>query len=230
MLHSQRLVFSMPGVPFREPGFASVHSEDEGVHDGDAPDVHGVVHRVTRAQWRHILETEGAAGTHDDMGYGVYAVEVEAYDGRVLPALTLRTLPKSIVQLKGRSALPSHRYLQLIREGAADHGLDPEYQTWLAGLTHYEAAGWRQRVGAALVGGVVFALLLPVFLARWLMRSARGHKTAGVTISSAQSPLMIRYFRWVLRLAWGMQELLRPLLGCGCTNLPAGGATAGRSQ
>ena len=37
---------------------------------------------------------------------------------------------------QGRSALPSRRYLQLIREGAADHGLDPEYQTWLAGLKH----------------------------------------------------------------------------------------------
>jgi hypothetical protein len=68
----------------------------------DAPDVHGVAHRVTRPQWRHILETEGAAGTQADTGYGVYAVEVEAYDGRVLPALTLRTLPKSIAQLKVR--------------------------------------------------------------------------------------------------------------------------------
>ena len=80
------------------------------------------------------------------------------------------------------------------------------------------------------MGGVVFTLLLPVFLPPWLVRRARGHKTSGITKSSAQSPLMGRYFRWVLRLAWGMQELLRPLLGCGCTNAPAGAAAAGRSQ
>jgi hypothetical protein len=37
VLHNHRLVFSMPGVPFREPGFASVHSEEEGIHDGGTP-------------------------------------------------------------------------------------------------------------------------------------------------------------------------------------------------
>ena len=39
---------------------------------------------------------------------------------------------------QGREALPSLRYLKLIREGAEQQGLAPEYRAWLDQLEHYE--------------------------------------------------------------------------------------------
>lgn len=48
---------------------------------------------------------------------------------------------------QGQEALPSLRYLTLIRDGAADYGLDPAYQAWLAGLRHYQAESTGQQVG-----------------------------------------------------------------------------------
>lgn len=39
---------------------------------------------------------------------------------------------------QGRAAQPSLRYLTLIREGAEQHGLVPEYRAWLDQLEHYQ--------------------------------------------------------------------------------------------
>ena len=57
-----------------------------------------------------------------------------------------RRSPTPCPAAQGRDALPSLRYLTLIREGAADYGLTPEYREWLEGLQHYAAQRPGQKV------------------------------------------------------------------------------------
>ena len=44
-------------------------------------------------------------------------------------------------------AQPSHRYLQLLRDGAAEHELPEDYQAWLGALQAYTLTRERQRLG-----------------------------------------------------------------------------------
>lgn len=66
-------------------------------------------------------------------------------------------------------AQPSQRYLRLIRDGAAEHGLPVEYQQWLARLQPYTITSWRQTIGQYLFLGLVMPLMGLFFaLSEWV--------------------------------------------------------------
>lgn len=79
----------------RTPNLPKSHSRTFTCKASNSVCVHGVAHRVTAAQWSYICETEGGAGCAD-ADYLIVDVEVEAYDGRRLQALTLITSPRTI--------------------------------------------------------------------------------------------------------------------------------------
>ncbi|KAI3396294.1 hypothetical protein diail_12316 [Diaporthe ilicicola] len=56
-------------------------------------------------------------------------------------------------------AQPSARYLKLITDGAAEHGLPDEYQEWLAKLQPYTITSRRQTVGQYLFLGLVMPVM-----------------------------------------------------------------------
>lgn len=68
---------------------------------------------------------------------------------------------------QGRDALPSLRYLTLIREGAEEYGLSPEYRAWLQELQPYRAEAFGQRVGAWVFSSVAGLTILPVWAGGW---------------------------------------------------------------
>lgn len=228
------LTFNQPGLPYREPGFATIEpipnknangtsnggcnnksekSEDEENQEEYRP-VHGVAHLMTSTQWEYYKETEGAAG-QSDKGYGVVEVEVKTYDGRKFLAFTLMTQPKTIATLKGRKALPSLRYLKLLRNGAAEHKLDAEYQNYLNELVHYEPHGLGGKIGAVLMAVVAFGLLFPAFGLMRFYRKVKGLHS--VNKNGFVSKFYAGYFRFVFDLSWVIHELVRPVLGCGVT-------------
>ncbi len=64
-------------------------------------------------------------------------------------------------------AQPSTRYLDLIREGALEHELPEDYQTWLGALASYRTTSWRQELGE-----LIFAVLWgPLFFIMFTVRS-----------------------------------------------------------
>lgn len=66
-------------------------------------------------------------------------------------------------------AQPSARYLKLIADGAAEHGLPDEYQEWLAKLQPYTITSRRQTIGQFLFLGLVMPLVgLLLELSKWL--------------------------------------------------------------
>jgi hypothetical protein len=225
--------FNQPGLPYREPGFATIEpfpykntngsgiggsnnksgkDEEEEEEEVTYRPVHGVVHLMTSTQWEYYKETEGAAG-QSDKGYGVVEVEVEAYDGRKFSAFTLMTQPKSIATLQGRKALPSLRYLKLLRNGAAEHKLDAEYQKYLSELVHYEPHGLGGKIGSVLMAVIAFGFLFPAFGLMRIYRKVKGLHS--VNKSGIVSKFYAWYFRFVFDLSWVIHELVRPILGCG---------------
>jgi gamma-glutamylcyclotransferase (GGCT)/AIG2-like uncharacterized protein YtfP len=109
-LDGHRLVFDQPGLRWLEPAFASVRPDPRD-------HVWGVLYRLSSQALARLRAFEGS-------GYDEISVQVEA-DGAALAArafVTRGAHPESV---------PSRRYLRLIREGAAHHGLPPE---WLARL------------------------------------------------------------------------------------------------
>lgn len=124
-LHDYRLAFKEPGLPFFEPGFASIEPAR-----GDI--VHGVLLELDRAAFARIDSTEAP-------GYRLLDVPVVGRDsGRVQATAYTSRRPVS-------GLLPSRRYLELLCEGARENGLPSDY------VRRLETAPCRHVPGAAPV-------------------------------------------------------------------------------
>ncbi|KAL1858811.1 hypothetical protein Daus18300_009809 [Diaporthe australafricana] len=103
-------------------------------------------------------------------------------------------------------AQPSARYLKLITDGAAEHGLPDEYQEWLAKLQPYTITSRRQTIGQYLLLGLVLPVMgLFLELSKWLADD-RG-----------KIPLWLGLFLETLfHLVWlGYDRVFKPLFGDG---------------
>ena len=92
--------------------------------------VHGTVMRMNAAGWTALRGFE--------TGYTVQHVELETYGPscRLLKALTFVSQRQLMLR---RPVAPPARYLKLLRDGAAQHSLDPQYQAKLAAFVAREA-------------------------------------------------------------------------------------------
>lgn len=103
-------------------------------------------------------------------------------------------------------AQPSARYLKLITDGAAEHGLPDEYQVWLAKLQPYTITSRRQTIGQYLFLGLAMPLMgLFLGLSKWLADD-RG-----------KIPLWFGLFMETLfHLVWlGYDRIFKPVFGDG---------------
>lgn len=213
VLPDYMLTFQQPGLPYREPGFATI----EPLREGARP-CHGVAHLMTPTQWEYYKETEGAVGL-GDTGYGVVEVELDTYDGRRLTGHTLMTQPKSLRTFGGLQAMPSLRYLELLRSGAVEHGLDPDYVAYLNSLQPYEPHGLGGKIGRVITGFIAYGMLLPAFGGMRLVRRVFGLRSVNRT--GLLSKLNYWYLSFVFSFVWKVHDLVRPVLGCGLTAKPA---------
>lgn len=125
-----RLAFTALGIPPFEPCFASL---DPGSIDDEC---HGVLYEIASSDWNRLCASEGVP-----FAYQVREVKVQPYrngpEGRKETATTI-ALTLQAVQLQVSFGLPridfmrpSRRYLDIIRNGARENGLD---ETWIAKL------------------------------------------------------------------------------------------------
>jgi len=124
-----RLTYDLKGFPFVEPSFADI----EPIADGDrTPEVQGVCHQITEAEWDGIVATEGGGGVIE---HGYHPVTVNAIplrgDQTPIQSISLSVGPSPVLKLNGQLHLPSKRYVDLIAEGAKHYQLDPEYIDWI---------------------------------------------------------------------------------------------------
>ena len=157
VLHDHRLLFN------HRTGFANV--EPAGGRSA-----HGVLYELSDADWLRLQSCE--------IGYRVRRVRVERYEygaadapstssGGGEAALTFVSEPDvTIISAHPETLVPVERYARTLREGAAYHGLDREWQSWLGGLetradTDLPALYLNtpsRRKALAVVGGAALAL------------------------------------------------------------------------
>jgi hypothetical protein len=92
--------------------------------------VHGVLYRLSKADLGRLAGAEG--------GYSLMEVDVVTYGGRRATALSFVSGAMATLHAEVK---PTERYLSALREGAADHHLDPVWQAWLSGLETVPSAG-----------------------------------------------------------------------------------------
>jgi hypothetical protein len=76
-----QLTFDLRGIPAVEPCFGNIKENVES-------EIHGVLHKMTNTQFKHLMATEGGGGV-DANGYIPTKVNVHAYDGRIIEAYAL---------------------------------------------------------------------------------------------------------------------------------------------
>ncbi|KAI8467962.1 MAG: hypothetical protein J3K34DRAFT_523335 [Monoraphidium minutum] len=246
-----RLSFGMLGFPFAEPAFATLVPPGHPLAAGGAaaPPAHGVLHAVSREEWAWICSTEGVGSS--SAGYQVVEVECTPYrPGRrweggggggarrpALRAVTLQGAPASLHDSR-RNALPSSRYLGLLKTGAAHHGLCPSYRAYLDALEPYgsgagPSAPWRA-AGAAAAAAVLAsaaAPALPLIVGSRLLAgppSGAGPAAAGGggggTAGPAPEASPLEAVSAVLgaaamRATWAVHDgVLASVFGSGCSN------------
>ena len=176
VLPKYKLVFNVPGLPYVDPGFASVKAvnddeeeeeeeEEEEVvsvsvssssssSTGDEDlsryerEVHGVAYVVTDEEWKYILRTETSYLTRE-------VTLMRCVDDAPIAATTL-VYPDVDV---GAELLPSARYLGLLREGAEEWNLDVGWRRYLNEVVApYDASDQARMMG----GAVAAASLAPL--------------------------------------------------------------------
>ena len=147
VLPDYKLVFTVPGLPYVEPGFASVTRVGPG-DDRDAAgskyerEVHGVAYTVTEDEWAYIMRTETSYLARE-------VTLTRCADGAAVAATTL-VYPDVDV---GSELLPSERYLGLLREGAVEWNLDEGWRRY----QNETLAPYDPSAGSRAMGGAVAA-------------------------------------------------------------------------
>ena len=127
VLKGFKMVFSLPGLPFVEPGFGGLcRQEDE--------EVHGVAFKMDQESVAKLDDKEAETYTKE-------TVKLVTYDGRELDGYVYMS-PTT------EEWLPSQRYLGVLCKGARQAGLDSSYIEKLASLPVYRAEDHPQVVSA----------------------------------------------------------------------------------
>ena len=129
----------------------------------------GVVYEVTKADFAHIIATEGGGASYQDVLVSCYELpagdnavpecpKTETFKAHTLysPVYPPGTEPPSKGGRFSRPdpdyAQPSARYLKLITDGADEHSLPEEYKKYLQQLRPYTVTNQKQRLGAFIFG------------------------------------------------------------------------------
>lgn len=129
VLEGWQLTFDLRGVPGIEPCFGNIK-------ENPTAEVHGVLHKMTGKEFKHLLATEGGGGV-DENGYIPIKLNVRAYDNRSIEAYALVVRQASPIILR-EFAQPSSRYMTLLCNGATHHKLHPLYIKYLQSLLSHE--------------------------------------------------------------------------------------------
>jgi len=150
------LRFDLPGIPYQEPSFSSIRPR----HNEKDPDVIGIAYLLTRDEYERLLLSEGGR----DGGY----MEI---DVSVAPIADLTNEKKRInckslstrVPRENPHPLPSARYIQLIRGGAAEHQFPKTYQKYLDEVSIYTISSWKTEIGRVLFLTIWLPFILFIF-------------------------------------------------------------------
>lgn len=166
------MAFDLPGIPYSEPCFANTRRRRPTIF-ADGPeksipretDYHkdrwhkglvGVVYEVTKADYAHIIATEGGGASYQDILVDCYSLSTdrripvpEHPDGTSFKAHTLFAPSKESRTSRPDPswAQPSPRYMKLIVDGSYEHDFPLDYKEFLEGIRTYTITSTKQRLG-----------------------------------------------------------------------------------
>lgn len=148
VVSNHRLSFNMRGFLPLEPGMGSlepVDSDSKALHAYDQPECHGALVTLTPENYEKVMQSEGVGPNVTNPGYEEVVVTVIPYDKRKNPvqAVALRARPH--VRLK-KDPCPSERYMAMLKEGAAELQLVPDYQKFLSKHPVQKSPAWLKRI------------------------------------------------------------------------------------
>lgn len=133
-VENHRLAFNMRGFPPVEPAMGSLEPLDDSSSSPilaySKRECHGALIRLNATNYEKLMRSEGVHGNATRPGYEEVAVKCVPYDKSKPPvqAIALRARPHARL---ARDCSPSIRYMTLLRDGAAELGLSPDYQLFL---------------------------------------------------------------------------------------------------
>jgi hypothetical protein len=176
VVHNHRLAFNMRGFVPLEPAMGSLEpTDDDGHYQEDKgepnsrpllayerPECHGALVLLTPEDYEKVMESEGISKNNlSSSGYEEVVVTAVPYDTSKPPvqAVALRARPH--VRLR-RDPAPSKRYMQILRDGAAELGLAESYQSFLAAHPVQQTPAWMKKLA---VHNLIFTFTLNTAMA-----------------------------------------------------------------
>lgn len=109
-------------------GYATLEIPSKRCHG--VPEAQGVLYRLTEDDLKKLADKEG--------GYVLQKMQVATYDG--VPRNAWVFLSGRMSTLEGE-VKPTESYMRLLRDGASDNYLDPDYQAWLSSIETVPSTG-----------------------------------------------------------------------------------------
>ncbi|KAL7524985.1 hypothetical protein ACHAXR_000804, partial [Thalassiosira sp. AJA248-18] len=133
IIHNCRLAFNLVGAPPLEPAFGSLEplrSDSEPVVAYGEKECHGALIKLSAHDYSLVHRSEGG-----DMGklcgYEEIIVICVPYDRTKTPVKAVAFRVREHRRTGGQDPCPSKRYMDILRQGAAELGLEDSYQQWL---------------------------------------------------------------------------------------------------
>jgi hypothetical protein len=229
---SLTLNFDFPGIPYLEPCFANtaysnstpaasqVNANARATEQGKwQKGLLGVVYELAPNDYRTVLSTEGGGSSYKVIQVPCYALPVGTPDvdpeprGDTFMVHTLlqprdtRSAIKRVQRPSSTYAQPSARYINLLIDGAKEHGLPMEYIVYLFTLQPYAVTTSMQKIGKTLFLAIWQPIIAATFRLGKLLANDEGQAPvwwAGVLYWVAKS--MWFTYDWFFLVVFGDGE------------------------
>lgn len=136
---------SISHSPFPKQSLEPVGSDCQSLADYEKPECHGALVRLSPENYEKVMQSEGVGANVTNPGYEEVVVTAIPYNNRKKPvqAIALRSRPH--VRLR-RDPCPSERYMNILKEGAAELQLKPDYQRYLSRHPVQQSPLWLKRI------------------------------------------------------------------------------------
>lgn len=104
------LSMEIPGVPYSEPGYASIRRRGDSDPEMAAPDVVGIAYELTTEQYQRVIASEGGQIAYQDITVVVKPADRTSEERIGSSELTVRTLG-STSMVRRPEPVPSERYM-----------------------------------------------------------------------------------------------------------------------
>ena len=147
-VQNYRLSFNLRGFCPLEPGMGSLEPVDSShlpIHAYEKPECHGALVALTKENYEKVMRSEGIGPNVTNPGYEEIVVTAIPYDSRKKPVTAIALRARSHVRWP-QDPTPSQRYMDILKEGAAELQLNPSYQSFLATHPVQQSPVWLKRL------------------------------------------------------------------------------------